>query len=119
MNRFLLVAVISIVSGCAVRAYQGDARSSAEVAVVHYDLRYYGFTARRVDVVSVDGEELSRFGRSKLELLPGVHILAVKYGQYNFGVVRESKTPCWITFYARAGREYHINSETVKDRIVV
>ena len=119
MKRLVLMVFVSIASGCAVRAYQGDVRSSSEVAIVHYDFRYYGFITRRVNVVSVDGEELSRFGRFKLELLPGIHTLAVRYRQYNFGFVRESKTPCWITFSARAGREYYINSETVKDRVVV
>ena len=58
MKNFALILFVSIASACAVRAHQGDVRASSEVAIVHYDVRYYGFTARRVDVSSVDGEEI-------------------------------------------------------------
>ena len=107
----ILGILIVITSGCATRAYEGVPHPSTEIAVVHDDARFYGFVNRNVHVVSVDGEKLSKRG-FKLELLPGVHVLGVIFLDVRFGLARTAKSPCWITFYAEAGREYRIASET-------
>jgi hypothetical protein len=98
--------------------YDGVARDRDAVAVVHDDARFALFVNRNVHVETVDGQSTIKFLRgTKIELLPGVHVLGVRFLQTAFGWVRSTQDLCWITFYAAAGGEYRISSEVVRDRV--
>ena len=97
--------------------YDGQARGADQVAVIHDDARFYGFVNRNVHVELVDGQSTKKFLRGfKIEVLPGVHTLGVRFLDVRFGFVRMAPDLCWITFYAAAGGEYQIRSETMSDR---
>jgi hypothetical protein len=111
MSKLILLGVFAILAtGCgAARVYEGPARTSAEVAVVHDDRRFYPLITRNVHVVSVDGEEHFRWS-FKIEMLPGTHTLGIRFTDYMFGIARWAKSLCFIKFNAEAGHEYQIDS---------
>jgi hypothetical protein len=98
--------------------YEGAARDRDAVAVVHDDARFALLVNRNVHVETVDGQSTMKFLRgTKIELLPGVHVLGVRFLQTGFGWVRSTQDLCWITLHAAAGAEYRIASEVVHDRV--
>jgi hypothetical protein len=109
---FVASALVFLLAGCsATQFYEGPRRDASEVAVVHDDVKYYVLVVRHARVVSTDGDDRHRFG-STIELLPGDHVLGVRFGDYRFGFIREAKTLCYVKFRAEAGHEYKFDSET-------
>jgi hypothetical protein len=96
------------------RAYEGPARASSGIAVVHDDIQYYGLVTRKAQITKIDGEERKGWNY-KVELLPGVHTLGIHFTDIRFSLVRWANSPCFTTFRAEAGHEYKINSESLGD----
>ena len=114
--RFICLGMFfTLAIGCRVtRTYEGPPRPGSEVAAVYDKGVTYGVITINAGVATLDGRELSRFGRgTKTELLPGTHTLGIIYSDYWFGRMRSANSLCFVTFTAEAGGQYEIATETI------
>ncbi|MBP7178697.1 MAG: DUF2057 domain-containing protein [Moraxellaceae bacterium] len=109
-----VVPTIVLLAGCAapgtVRLYDGEARQPAEVALIS--------APEQVQVMALDGVEptgLLRQHSQSLELLPGEHVLTLRYVQLfqinasEHEVVRSRQAA--LRFTAVAGTEYRLEMD--------
>ncbi len=95
---FVLPAAIG---ACTTTMYAGPSRPLAEVALIE---------SEDTTITAIDGQRIDRVFRGKYEVLPGVHVLAVKLNKVQSGVLStthySSSGDLTVCFEAEAGTTY-------------
>jgi hypothetical protein len=107
-----LLVLLPLGTGCAEQAYDGGAKSSAEVAVIKnsYTSRG-GLKSDRADIIGVDDDYFDGSSPGQVEVLPGEHSVEIRC--WHGGLIAEQSTGLQghqgsVQFVAKAGREYEV-----------
>jgi hypothetical protein len=109
----IIVLCIYFLSGCGTApVFDVDARGNTETAVINGSGM---FPIKRVDIVRVDGNNIGMMN-SSVTVLPGTHIVWVKYFQ-TYGIF-DIEGEGSVTLEALAGRKYSINGTRSNKKLV-
>jgi len=96
-------------SGCSVtQGYPGPRRPRDEVARISRTLHFWLFAAKIIELRTIDGEWVKG---GEIEVLPGIHTVAVSYFSDVANFVQWSNELCSITLDMKAGHSYQANGE--------
>jgi hypothetical protein len=123
-NRILtcFIFLLALGTGCAEQAYDGDEKSSAEVAVIKnsYTSRG-GLQSDRADIIAVDDDYFDGSPPGRATVLPGEHSVLIRC--WHGGLIAENSIGRQghqgsVEFVAKAGREYEVLCRTDSDNYV-
>jgi hypothetical protein len=106
----LMVLSVALQGCVAMQMYPGPMRPDDEIAKIVPKIGVYGVAGKEIAVVSFDGGVVGE-PYAVLEVLPGKHLVGVRYEGTVGSVTMSNGVPCFVVISAEAGRHYQVNGE--------